>query len=77
MSRLSEEDRTNLVALLDGELDDQAAQLLEAKLSRDLENHRTCDSPKRTRANRRSENLPALDDKNVVSRALGHISGFV
>ena len=35
MSSLSEEDRANLVAYLDGELDDDAARALEAKLSLD------------------------------------------
>ncbi len=35
MAYLSEEDRTNLVAYLDGELDEAAAQALEARLSND------------------------------------------
>ncbi|MCS7047317.1 MAG: hypothetical protein NZO58_13240 [Gemmataceae bacterium] len=35
MSMLSDEDRANLTAYLDGELDEETAQALEAKLSRD------------------------------------------
>lgn len=35
MSTLSDDDRANLTAYLDGELDEEAAQALEAKLSQD------------------------------------------
>src|SRR5262245_47531352 len=35
MSTLNDQDRENLVAYLDGELDEQTAQVLEAKLNRD------------------------------------------
>lgn len=35
MSSLSDEDRANLSAYLDGELDEEATQLLEAKISQD------------------------------------------
>jgi anti-sigma factor RsiW len=48
MSRLSEEDRANLVAFLDGELDEPAAQALEAKLSRDPQLRAEADAFKKT-----------------------------
>jgi hypothetical protein len=48
MSLLSEEDRTNLVAFLDGELDEQAAQVLEAKLSRDPQMRAEAEALKKT-----------------------------
>ena len=37
MSTLTDEDRDNLAAFLDGELDEKASQALEAKLNRDPE----------------------------------------
>jgi anti-sigma factor RsiW len=37
MSRLNEEDRANLVAYLDGELDEESAHVLEARLNREPE----------------------------------------
>ena len=50
---------------------------LEAKFRRDIENDGAGDPPQRSRANRWSENLPALDDENVVRRAFGHVARFV
>jgi anti-sigma factor RsiW len=48
MSRLSEEDRANLVAFLDGELDEPSAQALEAKLGRDPQLRAEADAFKKT-----------------------------
>jgi len=48
MSQLSEEDRAELVAYLDGELDEEAAQALEARMSRDQELRAEADAMKKT-----------------------------
>lgn len=48
MAYLSEEDRANLVAYLDGELDEPAAQALEARLSTDATFRAEADSLQRT-----------------------------
>jgi anti-sigma factor RsiW len=48
MPHLSDEDRANLVAYLDGELDAEAAQALEAKLSLDPNARAEADALKRT-----------------------------
>jgi anti-sigma factor RsiW len=48
MAHLTEEDRANLVAYLDGELDAEAARALEAKLSLDPTARAEADALKRT-----------------------------
>src|SRR4051812_27099707 len=48
MADLSEEDRANLVAYLDGELDDAAAQELEAKINTEPQMRLEADTLKRT-----------------------------
>jgi anti-sigma factor RsiW len=48
MSRLSDEDRATLVAYLDGELDENASQALEAKLSRDPQMRAEAEALKKT-----------------------------
>src|SRR5438067_8003934 len=48
MAYLNEEDRTNLVAYLDGELDEAAARALEAKLSNDPGARAEAESLRRT-----------------------------
>jgi anti-sigma factor RsiW len=48
MAALNEEDRANLVAYLDGELDEAAARALEAKLSLDPEARAEADTLRRT-----------------------------
>src|SRR5262249_41070651 len=48
MPQLTDEDRANLVAYLDGELDAEAAQALEAKLSVDPTARAEADALKRT-----------------------------
>src|SRR5437763_16811884 len=48
MATLSEEDRENLVAYLDGELDEATAQALESKLSLDPQARAEADALRRT-----------------------------
>src|SRR5437764_11816096 len=48
MANLSEEDRANLVAFLDGELDEATAHALESKLSLDPQARAEADALKRT-----------------------------
>jgi anti-sigma factor RsiW len=48
MSRLSEEDRAELVAYLDGELDETASQALEARLNRDSQMRAEVEAFKKT-----------------------------
>jgi len=48
MSELNEEDRTELVAYLDGELGEKAAQAFEARLSRDRQLRAEAEALKRT-----------------------------
>src|SRR5436309_3108178 len=48
MARMSDEDRENLVAYLDGELDEDAAAVLESKLSRDPVARAEADALRRT-----------------------------
>src|SRR6478672_1711591 len=47
-SSLTAQDRENLVAYLDGELDDRTARALEAKLSRDTQARAELEALKRT-----------------------------
>ena len=48
MSHLSDEDRADLVAYLDGELDEESAQALEARLNLDAEARAEADQLRRT-----------------------------
>jgi anti-sigma factor RsiW len=48
MSRLNEEDHAELVAYLDGELDEEATQAFEARLSRDQKLRAEADALKKT-----------------------------
>src|SRR6266545_3727421 len=48
MADLSDEERADLVAYLDGELDEQAAQALEARLGNDPRARAEAETPRRT-----------------------------